>query len=72
MGAYETGSVIPPPSLLIHYVSLSGAHVAPYTNWYTAATNIQAAIDVAEIGDTVLVTNGVYDSGGRLWRMEGH
>ena len=45
------------------YVSLSGGHVPPFTNWVDAATNIQAAIDVASDGDTVLVTNGVYDSG---------
>ena len=58
MGAYER----PYPSL-IHYVSLSGLHLAPFTNWINAATNIQAAIDVAEAGDTVLVTNGVYKTG---------
>lgn len=44
-----------------NYVSLSGTHVAPYTNWVTAATNIQAAIDVcAYDGDTVLVNTGTY------------
>ena len=62
MGAYERSDIIPP--LPIHYVSLSGAHVAPFNSWRTAATNIQAAIDVAEIGDIVLVTNGVYAAGG--------
>ena len=47
-----------------HYVSLSGSHIAPFTDWMTAATNIQAAIDVTEAGDTVLVTNGLYAVGG--------
>ena len=61
----DTGDYDPNPTT-IHYVSLSGAHVAPFTSWSTAATNIQAAIDLAEAGNTVLVTNGVYNRGGRV------
>jgi len=36
----------------------------PYTSWPTASTNIQLALNLSQTGDSVLVTNGVYDSGG--------
>ena len=48
------------PCAVTNYVSLVGTHVAPFTNWATAATNIRAAVDVALDGDIVLVTDGTY------------
>ncbi len=35
----------------------------PYSSWATAAHTIQAAVDAANSNNTVLVTNGFYDSG---------
>jgi hypothetical protein len=37
----------------------------PFTNWATAAHVIQDAVEIAARGAEVLVTNGVYTSGGR-------
>ncbi|HSY19629.1 MAG TPA: choice-of-anchor Q domain-containing protein [Candidatus Acidoferrales bacterium] len=62
MGAYEIQN-----TNVVHYVCMTnGTPLSPYTNWLTAATNIQDAIVAAQAGDFVVVSNGIYKGGGGI------
>ncbi len=53
-------------SITLRYVDAnSPGPTPPYTNWATAARVIQDAVDAAQPGDEIIVTNGIYATGGR-------
>jgi hypothetical protein len=60
-GVLWLGTVLSPAA--VHYVTPPGGYGTnnpPYTNWADAATNIQDAVNAAESGETIYVTNGSY------------
>ena len=44
----------------------NGTPIPPFTNWASAATTIQDAVDVARSGDLIVVADGIYSSGGKV------
>jgi parallel beta-helix repeat protein len=69
----RAGPVVSNPAIVsqkgpyLHYVDANSANpTAPFRSWATAARTIQDAVDVASAGDEIVVTNGVYASGGRV------
>ena len=48
-----------------HFVNAGNPNaLSPFTNWFSAASTMQAAVDVATNGEEVVVVSGFYQTGG--------
>ncbi len=65
-GAFSHTCTVTVVESFTNYVSLNGAHVAPYTNWANAATNVQSAIDACFAGGVTIVNTGIYKQGSTI------
>jgi len=63
MTALIWAACTPSSGAVPRYVVTGGSTPAPpYTSWTTAATNIQTAVNACTGGDTVWVSNGLYQA----------
>src|SRR5678816_3913817 len=54
-------------NVIVHFVDPKNLiPSAPFTNWAGAAATIQEAVDIAAPDAVVLVTNGIYNAGGKV------
>ncbi|NCD32919.1 MAG: PKD domain-containing protein [Spartobacteria bacterium] len=65
-GEYVYTGTVTVAESFTNYVSKTGAHIAPFTSWSNAATNVQAAIDACYAGGVTLITTGTYYQGATL------
>jgi len=59
--AGQNFTLYPPIASGDRYVSPTGSETHPYTNWSMAARSIRTALNAAQNGETIWVTNGTYD-----------